>query len=102
MDGGQTVARCRGFENTLERDDFSSNRHPALSSCLSMISAQTLRVCREGKPVPTFPDHALGASQAHVLVDPCGRAGIDRSGIHHFAALEYRKSIRQAKHERQM
>jgi hypothetical protein len=24
-----------------------------------MISAQTLRVCREGKPVPTFPDHAL-------------------------------------------
>src|SRR3984893_8406483 len=28
----------------------------------SMISAQTLRVCREGKPVPTFPDHALGSS----------------------------------------
>jgi hypothetical protein len=28
------------------------------SLCLSMISAQTLRVCREGKPVPTFPDHA--------------------------------------------
>src|ERR1700757_451541 len=26
---------------------------------LRMISAQTLRVCREGKPVPTFPDHAL-------------------------------------------
>ena len=24
-----------------------------------MISAQTLRVCREGKPVPTVPDHAL-------------------------------------------
>jgi hypothetical protein len=24
-----------------------------------MISAQTFRVCREGKPVPTFPDHAL-------------------------------------------
>ena len=23
-----------------------------------MISAQTLRVCREGYPVPTFPDHA--------------------------------------------
>ena len=35
----------------LEPDDFSSNRHPALSFCLSMISAQTLRVCREGKPV---------------------------------------------------
>jgi hypothetical protein len=26
---------------------------------LSMISAQTLRVCREGKPLRTFPDHAL-------------------------------------------
>jgi len=25
----------------LERDNFSSNRHPALSFCLSMISAQT-------------------------------------------------------------
>jgi hypothetical protein len=25
-----------------------------------MIFAQTLRVCREGKPVSTFPDHALG------------------------------------------
>src|ERR1700732_3454729 len=30
---------------------FSSNRHPALSFCLSMIFF--------GKPVPTFPDHAL-------------------------------------------
>src|SRR5207249_12232428 len=28
--------------------------------CLSMISAQTLRVCREGKPLHTFPDHAQG------------------------------------------
>jgi hypothetical protein len=27
--------------------------------CLSMISGQTLRVCPEGKPVSTFPDHAL-------------------------------------------
>jgi HEAT repeats len=26
-----------------------------------MISAQTLRVCREGKPLHTFPDHALTA-----------------------------------------
>jgi hypothetical protein len=24
-----------------------------------MISAQTRRVCREGKPLHTFPDHAL-------------------------------------------
>src|SRR5215475_13861308 len=35
------------------------NRHRALGCCLSMISAQTLRVCREGKPLHTFPDHAL-------------------------------------------
>ncbi len=26
---------------------------------MSMISTQTLRVCREGKPDSTFPDHAL-------------------------------------------
>src|SRR5258705_12411316 len=51
--------RRDGLPGYLERDDFSSNRHPALSFCLSMISAQTLRVCREEKPVPTFPDHAL-------------------------------------------
>src|ERR1700682_3091285 len=31
------------------------------SLCLSVISAQTLSVCREGKPVPTFPDRALGS-----------------------------------------
>src|SRR5467141_1171703 len=60
-----------------ERDDFSSNRHPALSFCLSMISAQTLRVCREGKPVPTphqvrgrlFPDHALVQKLAELFKD---------------------------------
>src|SRR6266581_8523313 len=61
------------LENTLARDDFSSNRHSALSFCLSMISGQTLRVCPEGKPVPThrvvarghaFPDHAPAATQA--------------------------------------
>src|SRR5256886_1064775 len=38
------------------------HRHTACAVspfCLSMISAQTLRVCRGGKPVSTFPDHAL-------------------------------------------
>src|SRR6266699_4650457 len=50
---------CRVQPDGLERDDFSSNRHPALSFCLSMISGQTLRVCPEGKPVSTFPDHPL-------------------------------------------
>jgi len=44
-----------------------------------MISAQTLRVCREGKPVSTFPDHALaefgierGRPQRHVGAIPQG------------------------------
>jgi hypothetical protein len=54
-------------EEAPERDDFSSNRHPALSFCWRMISGQTPRVCPEGKPEPTphqvrgrlFPDHAL-------------------------------------------
>src|SRR5271170_4567165 len=55
-----SVPDMRGaLQTILERDDFSSNRHLALSFCLSMISGQTLRVCPEGKPVPTFPDHAL-------------------------------------------
>src|SRR3977135_3099759 len=72
-----------------ERDDFSSNRHPALSFCLSMISAQTPSVCREGKPVPTFPDHALNfafAEQRRELLlavaaevdDAAARGGITR------------------------
>src|SRR3979409_747026 len=46
----------------LERDDFSSNRHPALSFCLSMISGQTLRVCpRENRypPIGSWPEGML-------------------------------------------
>jgi hypothetical protein len=31
------------------------NRHRALALCLGMISEQTFRVCREGKPLYTFP-----------------------------------------------
>jgi hypothetical protein len=54
-----TRGECPTIMPPLERDDFSSSRHSALSFCLSMISGQTLRVCPEGKPVPTFPDHAL-------------------------------------------
>ena len=30
-----------------------------------MISAQTLRVCREGKPVPTLADHATSRPRLH-------------------------------------
>src|SRR5882672_6927619 len=59
-------ASVAGERRPLERDDFSSNRHPALSFCLSMISAQTLRVCREGKPVPT-----LGSSPGACFSGSC-------------------------------
>src|SRR6516165_992050 len=41
----------RGSNRYLERDSFMSNRHRALVYCLSMIFF--------GKPVSTFPDHAL-------------------------------------------
>src|SRR6266481_1263379 len=34
-----------------------------------MISGQTLRVCPEGKPVPTFPDHAAGNKKAPDLFE---------------------------------
>src|SRR6267142_1191511 len=37
--------------SALERDDFSSNRHPAVALCWSMIFFR--------KPVSTFRDHAL-------------------------------------------
>src|SRR5712664_2109790 len=44
---------------TLDHDPIRLNRLMISSFCLSMISGQTLRVCPEGKPVSTFPDHAL-------------------------------------------
>src|SRR6202043_2267030 len=71
-------------QGLLERDDFSSNRHPALSLCLSMISAQTLRVCREGKPVPTFPDHALNGLTAgcrRALELDCGSGAYQKGAL---------------------
>ena len=60
-----SCADARRGPGVLERDDFSSNFHPGLSFCLSMISAQTRSafVARE-KPVSTFPDHAPGAGTA--------------------------------------
>jgi hypothetical protein len=46
----------------LARDDASSNRHPAPSILFEHdLRANAYRVCPEGKPVPTFPDHAPGA-----------------------------------------
>jgi ribonucleotide monophosphatase NagD (HAD superfamily) len=46
---------------------------------LSMISAQTLRVCREGKPVPTFTDHAVSLLRpARRHVSMIGDVALDR------------------------
>src|SRR6266568_2107454 len=47
----------------LDHDPIRLNRIMIASFCWSMISGQTLRVCPEGKPVPTFPDHALKAAR---------------------------------------
>src|SRR5262249_41721643 len=50
-----------GFDDgdRLERDDFSSNRHPALAFWWSMIFFR--------KPVPTFRDHALVSARSTYL-----------------------------------
>src|SRR5258708_15980471 len=62
--------------------------HPALAYCLSMISAQTLRVCREGKPAPTFPDHALAVRERSYFTSwlfddlhDAARARLDQHGL---------------------
>ena len=47
-----------GELSSLERDDFSSNHHPALTFCLSMIFFR--------KPVATFRDHALAPESKFV------------------------------------
>jgi hypothetical protein len=41
-------------KDELKRDGFRMNRHHALAFCLRMISAQTLRVCREGNRYTLF------------------------------------------------
>ena len=46
----------------LDRDDFSSSRHPALALCLSMIFFR--------KPVPTFRDHALASEPPPTRAQP--------------------------------
>ena len=55
---------------------------PAPAFCWSMISGQTLRVCPEGKPVPTHRVVAQGhAFPDHARVQPpilnCARVGDD-------------------------
>jgi hypothetical protein len=49
----------------LDRDDFSSNRHPDLAFWWSMIFFR--------KPVPTFRDHALNAALARATWPVPGR-----------------------------
>src|ERR1700726_1051956 len=53
------LPRKRAQQTPLARTCAKAQPYGQESYCLSMISGQTLRVCPEGKPVPTFPDHAL-------------------------------------------
>ena len=66
-----SCADARRGPGVLERDDFSSNLHPGLSFCLSMISAQTRSAfVARGKTASTFPDHAPGAGTAAAATRP--------------------------------
>src|SRR4029078_10271209 len=49
--------------NTLKRDEIRLNRHRAFALCLSMISEQTLRVCR-GKTASDFSGSCSGINQS--------------------------------------
>jgi hypothetical protein len=46
-----------------------------------MISAQTLRVCREGEPVPTFPDHALTAPRTKSDIEICKEPAMSKPTV---------------------
>src|SRR5882724_6453763 len=50
----------------LERDDFSSNRHPALSFCLSMIFSENRYPPSDQVRGHAFPDHALALQLSFV------------------------------------
>src|SRR5882762_5613661 len=84
----------------LERDDFSSNRHPALSFCLSMIFSENRYPPSDQVRGHAFPDHALvllsqkfrrrflciGAAQHGHLGNVLARATIRRCRI---VAIEF-------------
>src|SRR5258707_3644078 len=59
------LASC--VRHRLDHDPIRLNRIMISCLCWSMISGQTLRVCPEGKPVPTFPDHALSDGRSDGL-----------------------------------
>ena len=44
-----------------------------------MISAQMLRICREGKPASTFPDHALAPTSTTAWRGTFLRPAVTRS-----------------------
>src|SRR5437870_11292777 len=95
---GRTImwAALRRF--ALERDDFSSNRHPALAYWWSMIFIRT--------PVSTFRDHALparGAALRYHLDDAVGGALVNeqvafsrRSSVPKYAGVEPARRDRPA------
>jgi hypothetical protein len=55
------VPVARTSTGLIEPDSTELNQTLSVSSYLSLIFGQTLRVCPEGKPVSTFPDHALAS-----------------------------------------
>jgi hypothetical protein len=61
--------------------------HRALAHCLSMISVQTRSVCRDGKPLHAFPDHAL-ASSLRMAAPPGGLTA------EHLALQTYPRAMR--------
>src|SRR6516165_7400816 len=69
-------------ETCLERDDFSSNHHPAPAFCLSMIFFL--------KPVPTFRDHALSGEISHDCIEN-GKAGL--SGAQSAARCQFQRPL---------
>src|SRR5437870_8178757 len=47
------------IEREVEEEKGMTRRHPVYLLFKHDLRANAFRVCREGKPVPTFPDHAL-------------------------------------------
>src|SRR5438552_12091577 len=60
------------YPKRLDHDPIRLNRIMISSLCLSMISGQTLRVCPDGKPASTFPDHARALPPSYTpSTKPC-------------------------------
>jgi hypothetical protein len=74
---GSRATRGRdGPLSSPERDDFSSNRHPALSFCLSMIFSENrfplFRIMLQGRPLvsPGFPGCSGAGRSAPARPEP--------------------------------